>query len=102
MPSARVMVAPPGAWTAVPAGYLPCEGDGCGCGELEWLCPCGVLPPLLVGAGEALGLAEPEPDGAEPDGDGFGVPLPDDPCEPGCAVPPGPGEPDCPWRCDPG
>ncbi len=46
--------------------------DGDGCGFLERLCPGGVLPALLVGVGELLGVGVGERS-CDVDGEGDGV-----------------------------
>jgi hypothetical protein len=51
--------------------YLACDdGDGDGCGLLDRLSPGGVLPALLVGVGEVLGLGAGDEEIAEFDGAG--------------------------------
>jgi hypothetical protein len=51
--------------------YLACEdGDGDGCVLLDRLCPGGVMPALLVGVVEVLGLGAGDEGLAELDGAG--------------------------------
>jgi hypothetical protein len=78
--------------------YLAC-GDGDGCGFLDRLRPGGVLPGLLVGADEALGLGAGDERLADVDGDGAGEVV-----DPGADAPPGvPGacRPDARWPARP-
>jgi hypothetical protein len=60
---------PPGARYPAPMDQWACVGDGEGCGRGlgDPLCPRGVLPAGLVGDGEVLGLL------ADPEADGLGV-----------------------------
>jgi hypothetical protein len=72
---------------------------GCGCAVGERVCPGGVLPPLLVGAGEALGLAEAERAGVV-EGLPDGLERLERPERGVAARPPGTGDPSVREECE--